>query len=278
MYIKFRNSAGDEMSLFGNEYFTLMDIDGLTRADVDISSNVMSDMDGDIISSQTVTPRSVTATLRVKDGVNPEDFKRYVAALVKPKQKGIIEMNYRNRTMILTGVIQALDMPRFSNAVAMQFTLYCSQPLWEDAEALLAMISDVVPMHWWAIVPKDEPDIVMGEIMDANIQTIINGGDVPIGVKMTLVALGDVINPRIYRDGSSDFFGVNVTMHQRDELIINTVKGEKNVTLNGVSIMDKIADGSTWLQLEVGRNVIGIDDSNKGENIQFSLMARERYV
>lgn len=278
MYINFMNAAGEEMPIFGNDYFTVTDIDGLTKADVGVSSNTMPDMDGDIINSMTVTPRNVTVTLRVKDGVNPEDCKRYITGFVKPKQKGTLVMNYRNRTMLLHGVIQAMDMPRFSNAVAMQFTLYCSQPLWEDAESLLAMISDVVPLHWWPIVPKDEADIVMGEIMDANMQTIINGGDVPVGVKMTLVSLGDVANPRIYRDGSTDFFGVDITMAKRDELIITTVKGEKNVTLNGVSIMDKITLGSTWLQLEVGRNVIAIDDDYGAENIQFSLVAKELYV
>lgn len=278
MYINFRNSAGEEMPLFDNDYFVVTDIDGLTMADVAVSSNTMSDMDGDIINAQSVQPRNVTVTLRVKQEVNPEDCKRYITGFVKPKQKGVLVMNYRERTMLLTGVIQSIDMPRFSNAVAMQFTLYCSQPLWEDAEALVAMISDVVSFHYWPIVPKEEPDIIMGEIMDTNMQTIINGGDVAIGVKMTIVALGEVVNPIIYRDASSEFFGVDITMQERDELIINTVKGEKDITLNGVSIIDKIKEGSTWLQLEVGRNSLIVDDEHGAENIQFSLMTRERYV
>lgn len=279
MYLAFRNSQGDEMSLFENEYFTVTDIDGMTLADVSVSSNTMADMDGDIINAQSVTPRNVSVTLRVKQNVNPEVFKRYVTEFVKPKKEGTLYLNYRERTMLLKGIVQSIDMPRFSNAVAMQFTLYCSQPLWEDAQSLFAQISDIVSMHHWEIVPKEEPDIVMGEIMDTNIQTVINGGDVDIGMTMTIVALGEVVNPRIYKEATGEFFGLDITLAERDEVIISTVKGQKSVTLNGENIMDKITPDSTWIQLSVGRNNIVInDDASAGEKMQFSLVAKELYV
>lgn len=278
MKLIFKNASGEEMPIFDNDYFTVTDIDGMTLADVGISSNTMADMDGDVINAQTVQPRNVTVTLRVKQTVNPEIFKRYVMQFVKPKQEGTLYMEYKERTVTLTGYIQSINMPRFSNAVAMQFNLYCSQPLWEDAQAIVAMISDVVSFHYWPIVPKEEPDIIMGEIMDTKNQTVINGGDVAIGMKMTIVALGNVSNPKIMREQSSDFFGVNVTMKELDELIISTVKGEKSVTLNGENIIDKVTKGSTWLQLEVGTNNFVIDDDYGAEFMQFSLVARERYV
>lgn len=278
MILNFIGANNEEMPLFENPYFTVTNIDGLTQSDVAISSNVMSDVDGDFINAQTVNPRNVTITLRVNQNINPEVFKRYVMAFVKPKQKGSLYMDYRDRAMTLTGVVQSIDMPRFSNAVAMQFTLYCSQPLWEDAEQLLAQISDIVSMHRWPIIPKEEPDIIMGEIMETNTQTITNGGDVAVGMIMTIVALGDVSNPIIMRENSSEFFKVDVTMKEKDELIISTVKGSKSVVLNGENIIDKVAKDSTWLQLDVGKNYLVIDDDNGGNAMQFTLVARERYV
>lgn len=278
MILNFRDAKGGEMPLFNNPYFTVTDIDGMTQADVGISSTVISDMDGDIVNSATVNPRTVTITLRIKQGVNPEICKRYVTQFVKMKQKGSLYMEYKERTAVLTGIIDSFDMPRFTNAVAIQFSLYCSQPLWEDAQVLVAMISEVVSMHHWEIVPKDDADIVMGEIMDTKMQTIVNNGDVPVGMRMTIVALGNVSNPMIYREESSEFFGVSVTMSDLDELIISTIKGEKTVTLNGENVIDKVMEGSTWLQLEVGENEFVISDDYDAEYMQFSLTARELYV
>lgn len=278
MELNFISSTGAEMPLFNNPYFTVTDIDGLTQADVSVSSVVMSDTDGDIITAQSVNPRSITLTLRVKQEVNPEIAKRYIMSFVKPKKQGSLYLDYKERRMTITGIVQSFEMPRFSNAVAMQFTLYCSQPFWEDAEALIAMISDVVSMHYWPIVPKEEPDIIMGEIMETYTQSITNNGDVAVGMDITIVALGDVQNPMIYREGSNEFFGVTVTMSELDELKICTIKGEKTVTLNGELILDKVMEGSTWLQLEVGNNQLVINDDYGAVNMQFSLVSRERYV
>ena len=279
MYLAFRTITGEEMPLVDNPYFTVTNIDGFTRADVGISSVAMSDMDGDIINSQTVTPRTVTITLRINGGVNPEEAKRYVTMFVKPKQTGILALNYKDRDTTLTGVVQTLDMPRFTNGVAMQFSLYCSQPLWEDVNALYAYITDIISMHHWPITPKVVPDIVMGEILEQKGQYVTNNGDVPVGMEISIIANGGAIsNPKIMRENSYDFFSVDITMAERDELIISTVRGKKSVTLNGQNVIDKVTRGSTWLQLEVGINRLIITDDYEGVNMQFSLKARELYV
>lgn len=279
MYLTFLTAKGEEMPLVDNDYFTLTDFDAMTQSDVSISSNSMADMDGDIINSQQITPRTVTLTLRINSGVNPEEAKRYITNFVKPKQTGILRLNYRDRDTTLTGVVQSITMPRFENGVAMQFSLYCSQPLWEDVQALYAYITDVISLHHWAITPKEVPDIVMGEILDARTNSITNTGDVAVGITMTIVARGGtVVNPRIMRGNSYDFFEVDITMNEGEELVICTIKGSKSVTLNGENVIDKVVRGSTWLQLEVGRNDIIITDEYEGVNMQFSLVARERYV
>ena len=278
MIFTLRNSRGDEMPLFDNPYFTLMDVDGMTQADVAVSSSVMSDVDGDIINAQSVNPRSITLTLRIKQEINPEIAKRYVMTFVKPKKEATLYLDYKNRQMTITGVIQSLSMPRFTNGVAMQFTLYCSEPFWEDVNALVTMISDVVSLHHWEIVPKEEADIVMGEIMERYSQIVTNDGDVATGMNITILAMGDVKNPMIYIEGTGEFFGVAVTMKSMDELRICTIKGKKSITLNGELILDKVMQGSTWLQLEVGRNEIVINDDYGAVNMQFSLTSKEKYI
>lgn len=292
MIFSLRNSRGDEMPLFDNPYFVVTDVDGMTQADVAISSSVMSDFDGDIINSKTVNPRTITITLRVKQHLNPEIVKRYVMSFVKPKKECTLYLDYKERQSTITGVVQSLDMPRFTNAVAMQFSIYCSNPLWEDLNAFATMITNVTSLHYWPIIPKETPDIVMGEMMDAYKQEIINNGDVSIGMDIIIVANGDVKNPMIYREESSEFFGINVTMKKLDELLICTIKGEKTIILRtwekdpeteetiniDTLIFDKIMEGSTWIQLDVGKNNIVINDDYGAKNMQCSITCNERYV
>lgn len=287
MILNIRNKNGEEIPLFDNPYFTITDVDGMTQSDVAISSNSIADMDGDVINSQSITPRTVTITLRVNAGINPEECKRYITAIVKPKQINTLYMDYKERHATLTGVVQSISMPRFSNAVAMQFSLYCSQPLWEAVELLEAIISDITSLHYWAITPKETPDIVMGEILDANMQEIINSGDVAVGMIITIVALGAVKNPIIHREETGEFLSVGIEMKANDELIISTIKGEKSITYTTTNeegiretsnIIDKIVEGSKWLQLEVGANKFIVNDDNGAVNMQFSFTARERYI
>lgn len=279
MYLSFKNARGEEMPLVDNPYFTITDFDAMTQSDVSISSTTMSEMDGDLINTQSIVPRTVTITLRVNGGVNPEEAKRYIMGFIKPKQKGTLALNYRERDTTLTGVVQNVTMPRFTNGVAFQFSLYCSQPLWEDVDALIVAITDVLSLHHWAIVPKEEADIVMGEVLDSKTNYIMNNGDSAIGMTITIVAKGGrVVNPRIMRENSYEYFSIDVSMEENQELVISTIKGQKEVTLDNVNIIDKVTKGSTWLQLEVGRNDLTVIDDNDAEFMQVSVKARELYV
>lgn len=278
MIFNLRNSKGEEMPLFDNPYFITTDVDGMTEADVAVSSSVMSNVDGDIINAQSVNPRSITITLRVRQEINPEIAKRYILSFVKPKREASLYLDYKDRQMTISGVIQNITMPRFSNAVAMQFTLYCSQPFWEDVNPFMTEITNILSMHHWSIVPKEQADIVMGEIMESYRQSIVNEGDIAIGMDMSILALGEVKNPMIYLDGTSEFFGLTLTMAENDILKICTIKGKKSATLNGESVLDKVMQGSTWLQLEVGKNDIVINDDNHAKNVQFTLVSTERYI
>ena len=55
--------------------------------------------------------------------------------------------------------------------------------------------------------------------------------------------------------------------------------GEKSVTLNGVSQLDKIKPRSTWLQLQAGENEFSIDsDDASTDNMIFTLAYKQRYI
>ena len=273
---------GSQIDLFRNPYFDLTNVDGMTGVANDIAASTTPSMDGDKINNIQTQPRGIVLDLRIKDCVSVEEAKRYILRSVKPKQKGKLVLNQAGRELSISGVVEAISMPRFEQEITMQVTLYCSNPYWQDVENVLLEISRILDMHYFPLdvgglaFPVD--GVVMGEY-DLNMtRTYTNDGDAECGMIITIVALADVLNPVIYKpDGT--FIGVNDSMVQGDEIIINTNRGEKGITKNGVNILSKIKPGSTFMQLETGDNELTINSDGDTEgNVYFTLTFKRRFV
>ena len=130
-----------------------------------------------------------------------------------------------------------------------------------------------------------EEGIVIGEYDLTRSKNFFNEGDVSVGIEIEILAVATVTNPIIY-DSENNFFGVGygtadkqVKMQSGDKIVITTHRGKKSVTLNGVSIFNKIKPNSTWLQLATGDNRFAINSDDESlDNMTFSLSYKQRYI
>ena len=147
---------------------------------------------------------------------------------------------------------------------------------------MLLEISRVLNMHYFPLdvggLAFPVEGLIMGEYNLNMTQTYTNDGDAECGVVITIIALGDVLNPAIYKQDGT-FIGVKDSMVSGDEIIINTNRGEKGITKNGANILSKIMPGSTFIQLETGDNELTIDSDGDTEgNVYFTLSFKRRCV
>ena len=273
---------GSQIDLFRNPYFDLTNVDGMTGVANDIAASTTPSMDGDKINNIQTQPRGIVLDLRIKDCVSVEEAKRYILRSVKPKQKGKLVLTQAGRELSISGVVEAISMPRFEQEIIMQVTLYCSNPYWQDVENVLLEISRVLNMHYFPIdvggLAFPVEGVIMGEYNINMTQTYTNDGDAECGVVITIIALGNVLNPAIYKQDGT-FIGVSDSMVSGDEIIINTNRGEKGITKNGTNILSKIMPGSTFIQLETGDNELTIDSDGDTEgNVYFTLSFKRRFV
>ena len=274
---------GNIIDLFNNDWFVVTNIDGLTKATENIASSTTPGMDGDRVNSTQTQPRGIVLDLQVKHGNIVEEAKRYILRTIKPKQRGTLQLTQGDRVIEIEGIVENIDMPRFSDSVMMQVSLYCSEPYWHDAENVLVEISRIIDLHYFTDYEDDmlyfpADGIALGEYDVSMTRIYTNDGDVDCGMIIHIIALGDVTNPTISKaDGS--FVGVNDTMVAGDEIIINTNRGNKTISKNGVNILSKIKRGSTFLQLAVGDNqfTINSDEGTEG-NVYFMLEFKRRFV
>jgi hypothetical protein len=281
--LDFISARGNLMPLVNNEYFNFAGADGLTRTNISVSSSSVPAMDGDSVNNVQAQPRPIVLYLEAKSGKNVEEVKRYVTSYVKPKLPGTLRWKYNGREIEIAGIVQAMEMPRFSQKCVMQITLYCSEPHWADLNYLYTELSNIVGMHYF---PLDmgglyfPPEGVPFGVYERNhIKEYVNEGDVASGMIITITAMTVATNPVLRNMQTGQFIGINDILIAGDEVIISTYKGRKTITKNGVNIIDKIMPGSTFLQLEVGSNEFMIDsDDEEIANMYFTLTYKRLYV
>lgn len=290
MKLDYISARGERLPLVGNELFDLINVDGQTAAATSISSSVISGADGDTVNNVQANARSIVFDLRIKNSVDVEDAKREILKIVKVKQRGTLEWTQRSKTVVISGVVEAVEMPRWNNAVTMQITLHCSQPFWEDAAYIVQQISEAIDLHYFTDTDGEmlyfpEEGIALGGYDAIRTKSVYNDGDVSVGMEISIVALETVTNPIIY-DENGNFFGVGygdgerqVVMSAGENIVITTHKGAKSVTLNGVNLLSKIKPQSTWLQVAAGENSFTINsDDDSVTNMTFALIYKQRYI
>ena len=272
---------GNDINLFCNDYFDLTNADGLTGVSSDISSSTTPSMDGDKVNNIRTQPRGIVLDLKIKHNADVEEAKRYILRTIKPKQKGRLVLTQGGRPIDISGVVESVSMPRFGNGVMVQVSLYCSFPYWQDVENVLVEIARVLSLHYFPIdqeglaFPSD--GIPFGEYDLSMTRTYTNDGDTDCGMVITIIAVGDVTNPAIYKaDGS--YIGVNDSLVAGDELIINNNRGEKRITKNGTNILNKIKPGSSFIQLDTGDNEMTINSDSGQGNMYFTITFKRRFV
>lgn len=279
--LNYVGANGSTLDLLRNPYFETT-VDGMTDVASDIAAATTPSMDGDKVNSIRTQPRGIVLDLKIKQSANVEEAKRYILRAIKHKQVGRLVLSQDERNLEISGVVESISMPRFTNGVTMQVTMHCSAPYWQDVENVVLAITRVLDMHYFPLdvgglaFPAD--GVAMGEY-DLNMtRTYTNDGDAECGMIITIIALGDVVNPTIYKaDGS--FIGVTDNMVTGDEIVINTNRGEKGISKNGVNILNKIRPGSTFIQLDTGDNELTVDSDGDTEgNVYFLLSFKRRFV
>lgn len=290
MELVFISARGDRLPLVSNEYFEIVSVDGMTAANANISSAVIGGADGDVVSNVQAIARGIVLDLRVKSGVNVEEMKRAVLGVVKIKQRCSLEWKQDGRAVVISGVVESVEMPRWTDSVTMQISLYCSQPFWEDAAYVVRQISEAVDVHYFTDSETDmlyfhESGIVLGEYDTTRTKRFYNSGDVDVGMEISIVAYGDVTNPIIYNE-DGDFLGIGygdgakqVKLAAGENIVITTHKGGKTITKNGENLLPKLRPKSKWLQLQAGDNQFTINsDDDSTTNMTFTLVYKQRYV
>lgn len=277
--LNFISAWGDVLPLVGNPLFTITNIDGLTNVSTNISSTTTIGVDGDNVNNIQALPRDIIIDLTINQGINVDDAITYVKKYVKAKTTGVLRWKQNNKEKLIEGIVGDIDAPRFKKKVVIQISLHCSKTYWEDVNEFITQITQFLDLHKFPIA-FPEAGVPFGRYNnDTLTQTFTNDGDVAIGAVFEIITLTeDLIHPVIY-DKDRNYFGVNVTVSKGDTLVINTIKGQKSVTMNGQNLISKMDKGSKWLELALGSNEFSLQfDYGDETSAYMRIRYKQKYV
>lgn len=290
MKLSIINKNNEILDLLNNtNKFILFKAEALHGIETDISESESPYMDGSNIDIVKALPRGIELTFKlvgeVKDSIN--FFTKYI----KSKQFVTLREIEDDKDIIIKGVATIPPYSRMLQDCELTLTIYCGQPYWEDINYVVEIISEKIDLLFFPINGQYFTSIgrPFGVIDTSLEKTFINKGDVSVGMLLSLVALGKVTKPRISCSSGEQngwYMQLNLTLQSNDEVKINTVKGNKYITINGSDsyngkpILSYLEfKGLDWLQLETGANTFNVSTSGgaTNSNVYFNINYKARY-
>lgn len=284
------NKHNEILDLLNNkDKFILSAAEGLHGIDTEIAETESAYTDGTTIESVKALPRGIELTFTLRGNI--EASINYFTSFIKSKQLVTLREVKGERDLIIKGIATIPPYSRMMQSCKITLTIYCAQPYWEDLNYLIVDISEYINLLNFSINGQffTEYGRPFGVINKNLKKTFENSGDTAVGMLISLVALGDVVKPRISCDTGEQkgwYMQLNLTLSENDELIINTVKGNKYIKINGLDtykgepILNYLEwQGEDWLQLETGANTFDVKTENNAtnSNVHFSLTYKGRY-
>lgn len=276
--LKAENHRGEVINLSTNPNYIVYKIEGLQPPSVNVNVSDNATSDGSTFNSVRANSRNIVIYVAIKGIVEDSRINLYKYFPLKKK----IKLYYKNdtRDVYIEGYVELVECDLFSASQVAQISIICPQPYFKGVDELVSYFSDISSLFRFPFSIASS-GIEFSAITTNIRKSIINTGDIESGIIIRLYAIGEVVNPIVYDVFNRTYIKLNYTMLADDEIIINTYKGEKSITLvrNGVSsnVMGYMAADSTWLTLQSGDNVFTYDAESGNSNLQLTFTTSVLY-
>ncbi|MDF1510883.1 phage tail family protein [Robertmurraya sp. DFI.2.37] len=287
----FTNARGESVTFGASPPFEIITVDGLGDVSAETISQKSAFQDGSTYIDSTLDERVIEITLLI----HVLDYSRVVAArqrlsaVMNPKL-GLGTLRYEGGGVIREIQAVAESIPRFPDGTQnrgerfqkVSLTLIAPDPYWRQPEATKTEIALWEPLFEFELEIPEDTGIEFGVRTETFIVNVKNDGHVDTGMIIKFRAIGTVVNPSLFNVNTQEWIKLNYTMTAGEIITINTNRGQKRIesTLNGVTtnIFNSIARGSTFLQLEIGDNLLRYDADENINGLEVDIYHASKYV
>lgn len=272
--------------------FLIKSITGLGPAKANVNTTEVSTNDGSLFNSARLSQRNIVLDMvfiNTVYGESIEDLRQKSYKYFPLKKSVELTIETDNRYVKTTGYVESNEPNIFSSQEGTQISIICPDPYFysagEDGNNVTNFYS-IDPMFEFPFSNEslDEPLLVFGEIQIKTEGVITYHGDSEIGVMIYIHAIGPATNINIYNTETREVMRINTEkissltgkgIVASDDIVINTAKGEKSITLirEGVSynILNCLDKNTDWFTLAKGDNIFAFTADSGITNIQFRV-------
>jgi hypothetical protein len=272
--------------------FLIKSISGLGPAKANVNTTEVSTNDGSLFNSARLSQRNIVLDMvfiNTVYGESIEDLRQKSYKYFPLKKSVELTIETDNRYVKTTGYVESNEPNIFSSQEGTQISIICPDPYFysagEDGNNVTNFYS-IDPMFEFPFSNEslDEPLLVFGEIQIKTEGVITYHGDSEIGVMIYIHAIGPATNINIYNTETREVMRINTEkissltgkgIVASDDIVINTAKGEKSITLirEGVSynILNCLDKNTDWFMLAKGDNIFAFTADSGVTNLQFRV-------
>lgn len=264
-------------------------IEGLGPGQANINTTEMATSDGALFNSAKLLSRQILITFKFLWSRTVEEARLRMYKYFPIKQNVTIIFKTENRLVRASCYVSNVEAVIFSKEAHAQIELIAPDPYFYSygpGGKTTTVFFGVEPAFEFPFSNESltEPLIEFGKIRNETSQTIWYEGDAPIGMTIFMHAIGTVRNVSLYDLGTREAMYIDTDKLEEltgsgivagDEIIINTVRGDKYVRLlrNGVytNIRNCIAKDPDWFLLYKGDNLFAYAAEEGIGNLQFRI-------
>ena len=272
--------------------FLIKSVTGLGPVKANVNTTEVVTNDGSMFNSARLSQRNIVFQLAFVDtvyGETIEDIRQKSYKYFPAKKSVEIVIETDNRYVKIKGYVESNEPDIFSSQEGTQISIICPDPYFYSAGEDGNNVTDfytIDPMFEFPFSNESltDPLLIFGEIQIKTEGVITYYGDSEIGVVIYIHAIGPATNINIYNTETREVMMINTTKLEKltgkglvasDDIIINTTKGEKSITLiregasyNILNCLDKNTD---WFTLSKGDNIFAFTAETGVTNLQFRI-------
>lgn len=282
-YIKITISIGNRLLTIAKDSVYRLPqggITGIESADLEAILTEYAAMDGGYLEAIKVPPRTIGLSFVINDRSRTEELRNDLISFFSPKKPGTLTIERGGRKRKIGFCLS--ERPQFvqdniiTDKLRVNLSLICPDPYFQDVNPSVVNFMHPLPLLTFPFNSVAGVGITAGILVVTDTATLVNDGDVPVGIVCDITASGGTVtNPKITMNGQ--YVRVIKTLEIGDTLSIDTNQGRKDIYFNGESqfIFDR---KSVFFQLPVGENTIvvsadaGIKDAKASFTYSFKYL------
>ena len=178
--LKIKNTNGEIFELSHNTpNYAVVGVQGLTRPHTIINTSVGGGMDGTFFNSARVEQRNIVIDIVLNGDI--EENRQRLYRIFPQKTACTVYFKNKNRDVKISGYVEVLDGDLFSMREAMQISIICPRPFWQDMQTIYRELSNILKMFQFPFFINATEPIPFSEHVEHGAVIISNTGDIETG-------------------------------------------------------------------------------------------------